>query len=475
LVLIAHPPSSQDTLISAPAPATQETPVLHVTASASPPSTGSLQWLRCDAHDIAIPSSRNRQAQMLYNLYELQRRMTTPVVAASERTARALHALPSPLVGPGVRHVRAACDILAKARPTHERPSFDIDAVPVGSRTVAVIEQPTLETPFATLLHFAKPPVTGQPRVLVVGPMSGHFTTLIRATIRTMLSDHDVHVLDWHNARDVPVGDGRFGLDEYIEHVMQALRHLGPDTHVVAVCQPAVPVLAAVALLAAAGDAAQPRSVTLMAGPVDTRVNPNRINTMAATKPLSSFEQRLIDTVPARYPGAGRRVYPGVVQLTAFMSMNPRRHVGAHVRLYRDLVAGETDRAATTRAFYDEYGAVMDVPAEFYLETISRIFQQNHLATGEFTWRGTPVDPGAITDTDLLTVEGGRDDICSPGQTEAAHALCTGIPADRKQHHLQAGVGHYGVFSGSRWDAEVYPVLRAFIARADERGKEASA
>ena len=401
---------------------------------------------------------------MLYAMYELQRRMTTPMVVASERTARALHALPSPLAGPGVRHVRAACDIVAKARPTHERPEFGIRSVPVGGTTVAVSERPTMRTPFATLLHFAKPAVTGQPRVLLVGPMSGHFTTLIRATIRTMLSDHDVYVLDWHNARDVPADEGRFGLDEYIEHVVQALRHLGPDTHVVGVCQPAVPVLAAVALLAADGDAAQPGSVTLMAGPVDTRVNPNRINEMAATKPLESFERRLIDTVPARYPGAGRRVYPGVVQLTAFMSMNPKRHLSAHARLYRDLVAGKTEKAATTQAFYDEYGAVMDVPAEFYLETVQRIFQENHLATGRFTWRGTPVDPGAITDTALLTVEGARDDICSPGQTRAAHDLCTGIPADRKHHHLQPGVGHYGVFSGSRWEAEVYPVLRDFIA-----------
>ena len=406
---------------------------------------------------------------MLYTAYELQRRLASPLVAASAKTAQTLNALPSPLVGPGIRHVRAACDIVAHARPTHDRPPFGIDAVRVGATTAVVTERPTLRTPFATLLHFRKPSVTGQPRVLVVGPMSGHFTTLIRPTIRTLLSDHDVHVLDWHNARDIPVADGAFGLDEYIDHVMQALRHLGPDTHVVAVCQPAVPVLAAVALLAAEGDVAQPSSLTLMAGPVDTRVNPNRINTMAAAKPLSSFERRLIDTVPARYAGAGRRVYPGVVQLTAFMSMNPKRHLAAHLRLYRDLVAGEGERAATTRAFYDEYGAVMDVPAEFYLETVGRIFQENLMATGQFSWRGIPVDPGAITGTDLLTVEGARDDICAPGQTEAAHGLCSGIPEDRRHHHLQPGVGHYGVFSGSRWDAEVYPVLRDFIAEAGSR------
>jgi poly(3-hydroxybutyrate) depolymerase len=404
---------------------------------------------------------------VLYTAYELNRRAGAPAVAASQLTMKALRALPAPLARtPGVRHLRAACDIVAHARPTHDRPDFGIDMVPVDGQLAAVSERPILTTPFGTLLHFRKPSVTGQPKVLVVGPMSGHFTTLIRPTIRTLLSDHDVYVIDWHNARDIPVEHGRFGLDEYIEHVMQALRHLGPDSHVVAVCQPAVPVLAAVALLAAADDPAQPASLTLMAGPVDTRVNPNRVNTAAESKPLSHFERRLIDTVPARYAGRGRRVYPGVVQLTAFMSMNAKRHITAHRTLYKDLVAGNTARAESTRAFYEEYGAVMDVPAEFYLETVSRIFQEHHLATGRFTWRGEHVDPAAIRRTALLTVEGAQDDICSPGQTLAAHDLCTGIPEDRKQHHLQPGVGHYGVFSGSRWEAEVYPVIRTFIEGA---------
>src|SRR4051812_30576818 len=411
---------------------------------------------------------------MLYAMYELQRRMTTPMVVASERTARALHALPSPLVGPGVRHVRAACDIVAKARPTHERPEFGIRSVPVGGTTVAVSERPTVRTPFATLLHFAKPAVTGQPRVLLVGPMSGHFTTLIRATIRTMLSDHDVYVLDWHNARDVPVDEGRFGLDEYIEHVVQALRHLGPDTHVVGVCQPAVPVLAAVSLLAAEHDRAQPSSLTLIAGPVDTRVNPGRINERAASTPLSVFKRLLTDTVPARYAGAGRRVYPGAAQLTAFMSLDPRRHVDAYLGLYRALVAGDTAVATRTRAFYDEYGAVMDVPAEFYLETLQRIFKEHDLARGAFTWRGRRVDPADIRETALLTVEGGEDDMCRPGQTRAAHDLCTGIPAERKRHHLQDGVGHYGVFAGTRWENEISPLIRAFIAE-NESARPAAA
>jgi polyhydroxyalkanoate depolymerase len=403
---------------------------------------------------------------MLYTAYDVQRRAAAPVLAATELASRALHALPSPLASsPGVRQVRAVCDILSRARPTHERPAFGIDRVVVGEHEVDVVERPVTATPFATLLHFAKPSVTGQPRVLVVGPMSGHFTTLIRPAIRTLLRDHDVHVLDWHNARDIPVDQGRFGLDEYIAHVMEALRELGPGAHVVAVCQPAVPVLAAVALLAADGDVAQPSSMTLMAGPIDTRVNPNSINERAAVKPLSFFE-RLIDTVPGRYAGAGRRVYPGVTQLTAFMSMNPKRHLTAHARLYRDLVAGNTSAATATQDFYDEYGAVMDVPAEFYLETVGRIFQEHQLATGQLTWRGERVDPAVIERTALFTVEGARDDICSPGQTYAAHALCTGIPDEQKRHHEQPGVGHYGVFSGSRWDAEIYPLVRDFIAGA---------
>ncbi|MGY1669416.1 polyhydroxyalkanoate depolymerase [Geodermatophilus sp. SYSU D00710] len=412
---------------------------------------------------------------MLYTAYELNRRAGAPMVAATGLTARALHALPGPLAkNPAVRHARAACEILAKARPTHDRPAYGITTVRVAGRDADVVERPTMTTPFGTLLHFAKPDIHGQPRVLVVGPMSGHFTTLIRPTIRTLLADHDVHVMDWHNARDIPVEHGRFGLDEYIEHVVLALKTLGPGAHVVAVCQPAVPVLAAVALLAADDDPAQPASLTLMAGPIDTRVNPNRVNTAAATKPIEWFERRLIDTVPRRYAGAGRRVYPGVVQLAAFMSMNPRRHLGAHARMYRDLVAGNAAAAAATQAFYEEYGAVMDVPAEFYLETVDRIFMRHLLATGRLTWRGRPVDPGAIRRTALLTVEGANDDICSPGQTEAAHALCTGIPAERKRHHLQHGVGHYGVFSGSRWESEVYPVLQGFIASARDRERTAA-
>jgi poly(3-hydroxybutyrate) depolymerase len=402
---------------------------------------------------------------VLYNAYVWQQRLTAPGRAASARVARSLETLPAPLAGlAGTRRFRAACQVMAAASPTHVRPDWDIDSVVVDGRVTAVDVRPTVSTPFATVLHFAKPEVEDQPQVLLVGPISGHFATLLRPTVRTLLADHDVYVIDWNNARDIPVAAGRFGLDEYIDHVLQALRHLGPDTHVLAVCQPAPLVLAAVSLLAAARDPAQPRTLTLVAGPVDTRINPNRINSVAGRRPLSLYERFLTTAVPAQYPGAGRRVYPGVAQLTAFMSMNVRRHLTAHVDLYRALAAGDEPTATRIRDFYDEYGAVMDVPAEFYLETLQRIFMEHDLPRGAFTWRGERVEPAAIRDTALLTVEGAQDDMCSPGQTEAAQALCTSIPPERKRHHLQDGVGHYGVFAGARWESEIYPVFRAFVA-----------
>jgi poly(3-hydroxybutyrate) depolymerase len=407
---------------------------------------------------------------MLYTAYEWQRRLTGPTVATSTRIARALGGLPAPLASMrGPRRLRAACQVVSGARPTHVRPDWRIDSVTVDGQVTDVDIRPDVTTPFATLLHFAKPDVSQQPKVLLVGPISGHFATLLRPTVRTLLADHDVHVLDWHNARDIPAGEGRFGLDEYIDHVLHAMRHLGPDTHVLAVCQPAPLVLAAVSVLAAAGDAALPSTLTLIAGPIDTRVNPNRINAIADRAPLSFYERFLISKVPARYAGAGRRVYPGVAQLTAFMSMNARRHAAAHVQLYRALADGDEDAAARVRDFYDEYGAVMDVPAEFYIETLRHVFMEHDLPRGTFTWRGRRVDPSAIRDTALLTVEGAQDDMCSPGQTEAAHRLCTGIPQTLKRHHLQEGVGHYGVFAGSRWETDIYPVIRDFIASRQTR------
>jgi poly(3-hydroxybutyrate) depolymerase len=409
---------------------------------------------------------------VLYTAYEAQRRLSAPARRTSALTARAVRGMPRPLAAlPGPRLVRATAELVAGAGATHERPAWGIDEVQVDGRAVAVVERPLLSTPFATLLHFATPSLTGRPRVLVVGPMSGHFATLLRPTVRTLLTDHDVVVVDWHNARDVPLAAGRFGLDEYVDHVLQAIRHLGPDTHVVAVCQPAPLVLAAVALLAEDGDPALPRSVTLMAGPVDTRVNPNRVNDGAGRRPLSWYERWVTSTVPRGYAGAGRKVYPGVVQLSAFMSMNPRRHVRAQLGMFRALVVGDEEKAAATRSFYEEYGAVMDVPADFYLETLQHVFMEHDLPRGVLTWRGRTVDPGAIRDTTLLTVEGAQDDLCSPGQTLAAHDLCTGLPAERKRHHLQEGAGHYGVFAGSRWEREIYPVLRDVVAEAAVRSR----
>jgi polyhydroxyalkanoate depolymerase len=303
--------------------------------------------------------------------------------------------------------------------------------------------------------------------VLVVAPLSGHFATLLRSLIRTMLPEHDVCITDWHNARDVSSGHGRFGFDDYLGHLVTWLEHMGPGVHVVAVCQPCVQVLGAAAVMAEAKSPAQPRSMTLMAGPIDTRANPTKVNELANGKPIGWFENNLIATVPARFAGGGRRVYPGFVQLSAFMSMNLDRHRKAHVELYQNLANGDVEKAKPTIDFYDEYFAVLDLTAEFYLETVQWIFQEARLATGDLTYRGRPVNPKAIRRTALLTVEGEKDDICSLGQTVAAHDLCTGLRPHLKRHHLQPGAGHYGVFSGRRWEEQVYPQVRNLILASD--------
>jgi polyhydroxyalkanoate depolymerase len=301
----------------------------------------------------------------------------------------------------------------------------------------------------------------------MVAPLSGHFATLLRATVQTMLPEHDVFITDWHNARDVPLTAGRFGCDEYIDHLIKFLEVTGPGTHVLAVCQPCVAVLAAVAVMAQAGNPAQPRSMTLMAGPIDTRVNPTKVNELAKKRSIDWFERMLTATVPLRYPGAFRRVYPGFVQLAAFMTMNIDRHVKAHRELYENLANGEIEKAAATKAFYDEYFAVLDLAAEFYLETVRLIFQEHALPLGKLKWHGDTIDPSAIRRTMLLTVEGERDDICAVGQTVAAHDLCSKLRPYLKRHHMQAGVGHYGVFSGKRWETQVYPILKNVILSSD--------
>jgi poly(3-hydroxybutyrate) depolymerase len=328
---------------------------------------------------------------------------------------------------------------------------------------VPVTEERVHSTPFATLLRFRKTGVEAQPKVLIAAPMSGHFATLLRDTVRTMLIDHDVYVTDWHNARDVPLSAGRFGLDEYTEHLMDFLGGIGPGAHLMAICQPCVASLAAVALMSEDNHPATPLSLTLMAGPIDCRISPTSVNQLAITKPIGWFRKNLISPVPWGHPGAGRRVYPGFVQLSAFMSMNKERHVNAFKDYYSHILTDEFEKAEVTRSFYEEYLAVADLDADFYLETVQLVFQDYALPKGELKFRGRTVNPAAIRRTALLTVEGERDDICAIGQTLAAQDLCTGLKPYMRTHYVQPGVGHYGVFSGKRWQNHIYPVVRDVI------------
>jgi poly(3-hydroxybutyrate) depolymerase len=405
---------------------------------------------------------------MLYQAYQAHTDVMVPVRSWA---GSALRALGQPLAGIAdnavLRNLTAAYEIIARAGLTHARPAFGIDRVTVGNREVAVNERAALTTPFGTLLHFKKDIDTPQPRVLLVAPLSGHFATLLRGTVRTMLPEHDVYITDWHNVRDVSLAHGSFGFDGYIEHLIRFLEAIGPGAHVVAVCQPCVAVLVGAAVMAQAGNPAQPRSMTLMAGPIDTRVNPTKVNKLANSKSIEWFERNLIATVPLRYPGALRRVYPGFVQLAAFMSMNVERHMKAHRELYDNLAKGEREKAQVTKEFYDEYFAVLDLTAEFYLETVRLVFQECALPLGKLEWQGERVEPRAIRRTMLLTVEGERDDICAVGQTAAAHDLCTGLRPYLKRHHMQAGVGHYGVFSGNRWTSQIYPLLKNVILASE--------
>jgi poly(3-hydroxybutyrate) depolymerase len=361
------------------------------------------------------------------------------------------------------RQAAATFRLIELTEVTHRRPPWRIDAVEVGGAPVPVHEEVVKRTPFATLLRFRKEGIAGQPRVLVVAPMSGHFATLLRDTVRTMLADHDVYVTDWHNVRDVPLLAGRFGLDEYTAHLIDFLAAIGEGAHMVAVCQPCVAALAAAAIMAEDGHPATPASLTLMAGPIDCRISPTEVNRLATSKPIGWFESSLVSHVPWRFAGAGRRVYPGFIQLTAFMSMNRERHLNAFADYWRHLVDEEFEKAEATRAFYEEYMAVADLPAEFYLETVRLVFQEYALPKGELHLLGRRVDPAAIRRTALITVEGERDDICAVGQTLAAQDLATSLRPYLRTHYVQAGVGHYGVFSGRRWQQQIYPVLRSVI------------
>jgi poly(3-hydroxybutyrate) depolymerase len=401
---------------------------------------------------------------LLYSAYELQCELLSPLrVLVQDLDAALRWVRPQ---RPVLRQIAAVCELLAQLRLTHHRPAFGIDEVVVGTQRVPIIEDAVLKLPFGTLLHFRKDPaasVAAQPPLLLVAPLSGHFATLLRETVRTMLQDHDVYITDWHNARDVSVRHGDFGLDDHIGYLMRYIATVGAGCHVVAVCQPCVAALAAAALLAEDDHPAQPRSLTLMAGPVDCRVNPTDVNRLASSKPIAWFERNLISRVPPPHAGFLRRVYPGFLQLSAFMSMNPERHRQSFRQMLEHLQEGRAEQARHIQDFYDEYLAVNDLPAEFYLETVEKVFQAHALALGKLTWSWRTVDPAAIRRTALMTVEGERDDICAVGQTVAAQELCRSVRPYRKTHHVQTGVGHYGVFSGRKWNEQIYPRVRDMI------------
>jgi len=405
---------------------------------------------------------------MLYAAYQAHSDMMGAVRAFAGMAARSFGHTGVGMPGHGlVRNLTAAYELIARAGLTHSRPAYGVTHINVGNREVEVREEAAHVTPFGTLLHFKKDIEAEQPRVLLVAPLSGHFATLLRGTVRTMLPEHDVYITDWHNMRDVPRAAGRFGFDEYVEHLIKFIEVIGEGAHVLAVCQPCVAVLEAVAVMAQSQNPAQPRSMTLMAGPIDTRVNPTKVNELANSKSIDWFEKNLIARVPFRYDGAFRQVYPGFVQLAAFLSMNIDRHIKAHRELYENLRLGELDKAKITKDFYDEYFAVLDLSAEFYLETVQWVFQEHRLPKGTLTWNGEKVEPRAIKRTALLTVEGERDDICAVGQTLAAHDLCSSLRPYRKRHHMQAGVGHYGVFSGKRWEQQIYPLVKNVILSSE--------
>jgi poly(3-hydroxybutyrate) depolymerase len=404
---------------------------------------------------------------MLYTTYQAAEDLLLPARAWTALVAGGLGTFPRSWQDPFTRHLGASARLATLARVRHERPAWGIDDVVVDGRSSAVWEEAVDVTPFCTLRRFVKADVSAGSPVLVVAPLSGHFATLLRETVATLLLDHDVYVTEWHNARDVPVGAGDFGADDAIDVIIRHLRLIGPGNHVLAVCQPCPSALIATAVLAAAGDEAAPKSLTLMAGPVDARINPTVVNELASTRPAEWFEEHFVTSVPWRYAGRGRQVYPGFLQLAAFMAMNPRLHVKRHLDAYVDMVSGDGAAADVVEAFYAEYYAVLDLPARFYLETVQRVFQRFDLACGVAQWRGEPVELAAIRDTALLTVEGARDDVCGRGQTAAALALCPSIPAKRKHAHVEPGVGHYGVFSGHRWRTSIYPVVRDFVVAHD--------
>ncbi len=410
---------------------------------------------------------------MLYQLYDLQHAMLTPARLAAEMVRTAFQNPFNPLAYHQMgRSIAAGAEVFERITRRFGKPAFDLPYTEIAGKKVAVTEKIIVEKPFASLLHFKRDIKRNDPAVLIVAPMSGHFATLLRGTVEALLPHHEVYITDWNDARMVP-SNIEFTLDDYILYVREFLSLLGPKTHVIAVCQPAVPVLAAVALMASDKDPNQPASMILMGGPVDTRVSKTAVTDAAETRPLSWFKNTVIADVPAYYPGAFRKVYPGFIQLSGFMSMNLDRHVGSHLNFFKHLVAGDGDSAEAHRKFYNEYNAVMDLTSEFYLQTVDVVFQRQLLPKGHMKWRDPltgelqDVRPQDIEHTALLTIEGELDDISARGQTTAAHDLCYSLSQRKQFHHFQLNVGHYGIFNGKRWRIEIMPRVRHFIREFD--------
>jgi poly(3-hydroxybutyrate) depolymerase len=411
---------------------------------------------------------------VLYQLHELQRKLLNPLSVWAQATSQLFSNPYSPLSYTAYsRRLAASYDLMYRLGKHYEKPAFDLASTVIDGIEAVVHEHVEAEKPFCRLLHFERD-LSGlpdgrkaDPVVLVVAPLSGHHSTLLRDTVRTLLPEHDVYITDWTDARMVPLSAGPFHLDDYVEYVMEFIRHLGAGCHVISVCQPTVPVLAAVSLMSSRGESTLPRTMTMMGGPIDTRRNPTQVNALAQRKPFDWFRDNVIFKVPTSYPGYLRQVYPGFLQHAGFVAMNPDRHVTSHWEYYLDLIKGDQDDVDAHRRFYDEYNAVLDLPAEYYLDTIRLVFQEHSLPKGTWIVREQRVAPEDIRDVALFTVEGELDDISGSGQTQAAHDLCRNIPDANKRHLTAMGVGHYGIFSGRRWREMIYPQIRQFIRSYD--------
>jgi poly(3-hydroxybutyrate) depolymerase len=409
---------------------------------------------------------------MLYDAYEVQRSFLAGASKLAGLGAGWLNNPANPWAYSSMSPlVSASLEVFANAAAPHGKPEFGLQSTKVGRKTVAVREEIVLRKPFGQLKRFVREGVEEGPAILIVAPMSGHYATLLRGTVERLLPKHDIYITDWRDAKLAPLKDGSFDLDDYIDYLIEFLELIGEKTgerpHLLAVCQPAVPAFAATALMAAARNPWRPKTLSMMGGPIDTRKAPTAINTLATQRPLGWFQNNVIATVPMIYPGSGRKVYPGFLQLAGFMTMNLGSHLISHWEMFKHLVVGDEEGAAATRRFYDEYRSVCDMTAEFYLQTVDVVFQRHLLPKGELMHHGHPVDPKAIKDTALLAIEGERDDISGIGQTRAALDIATHVPAARKQYFLAKNVGHYGIFNGRKWRERIAPVLEKFIAAND--------